>query len=223
MSLKIKTLSLGPIDNLSYILFDEKSKKAMIIDPNWNSKAFLDIINKENLLLEGIIITHTHNDHINALDDIIKFKQNLIIHISEEEKEYWGKKYLNFSTHKNNDIINIGEKQLKVLLTPGHSIGHICLLGEKELFSGDTLFIYGCGHCLSKGSNPKKLFFSLQKIKKLDNNLIVYPGHHYGITKTSTLKEQKKGNPFLLIEDEDEFIDYRMNKHNRSTPYTPIE
>ena len=227
MSLEVFTIEHGN-SNLSYVIKDKKTNKSAVIDPNFNAKKFAEILEKTHSQLERIFLTHSHDDHTNALEDLLSlYSADLPIHISQKELNYWERNDHNFFIHSKENkknIVYLGETAIKILFTPGHTAGHICLLTSNKLFSGDTIFIYGCGHCRSKhkGSNPSELFDSLQMIKSLDNHIIVYPGHNYGNKTTTTLGEQKKGNPFLKFTEREKFIKYRLFEHNRSTPYTPI-
>ena len=222
LSFDIFTLEIGGDNNLLYIVKDKATNETIVIDPAWDCKRIINLLKENHCNLTSIVLTHTHNDHINALDDLLIYR-SVPIHISTREKDFWGRDDLNFIEYQNDEeLIQLGETQFKVYHLPGHSIGSMAIYSQGHLFLGDTLFVYGCGHCRSTGANPKELFHSLQKIKKLfTDEVIIYPGHDYGITKTSTIGEQKLGNPFLLINNEEDFVEYRMVKHNRSIPFGP--
>ena len=224
LSFEIFTLELEGQDNLLYIIKDKASKKTFILDPAWDSKKIIKTLEENDCNLVGIILTHSHYDHVNAIDEILAYR-SVLVHISKQEREFWGREGLDFIDYeKDGEIITLGETQFIVYHFPGHSIGSIAIYSQNQLFLGDTLFVYGCGHCRLPSANPKELYQSLQRIKKIfSDEVIIYSGHDYGITKISTIGEQKKGNPFLLIENEQEFIDYRMFKHNRSIPYSGVD
>ena len=123
------------------------------------------------------------------------------------------------------DIIKLGEVEIKIIETPGHTAGGVCYLLDEHLIAGDTLFVYGVGICSLAGSNPVTLFHSLKKlIDQVPDDIHLLCGHNYGSEITTTIAEQKKANPFLLIKDEDTFVRYRMHVHDstRSYPMSPM-
>lgn len=91
--------------------------------------------------------------------------------------------------------------------------------------TGDTLFVYGCGRCDLTGGDPEQMHTTLSKMKQqLDANTLIYPGHNYASKQHSTMSEQLEGNPFLHFHTCEDFVEYRMHKHDkvRSTPYQPV-
>ena len=116
----------------------------------------------------------------------------------------------------------LGESQIKVLHTPGHTPGSACYQLGNEIITGDTLFVFGCGRCDLNGGSPLEMFETLKKMKQeLPDDMLIHPGHNYSVKKTSTFAEQIEGNPFLHYDDEAEFINYRMDVHDktRDEPY----
>ena len=224
LSFEIFTLELEEQDNLLYIIKDKKSRKSFVLDPAWDGKKIIKTLKEKDCDLVGIILTHSHYDHINAIDEILAYR-SVPVHINKQERNFWGREDLNFIDYeKDGEIISLGETEFVVYHFPGHSIGSMAIYSQRQLFLGDTLFVYGCGHCRLPSANAQELYKSLQRIKKnFTDEVIIYSGHDYGITRTSTIGEQKKGNPFLLIENEQEFVDYRMFKHNRLIPYSAVD
>ena len=120
-----------------------------------------------------------------------------------------------FHTVEDGDTFSLGETEVKIIETPGHTAGGICYLLDDHLIAGDTLFVYGVGICGLPGSNPIQMFHSLNKIKtQVPDEVHLLCGHNYGSEITTTIAEQKRANPFLLIEDEDAFVRYRMYVHD---------
>ena len=114
---------------------------------------------------------------------------------------------------------------IEVLHTPGHTPGSACYHVGENLIAGDTLFVFGCGRCDLAGGDPNEMFTTLKRIKtELPGETILYPGHNYSETTTSTIKEQVEGNPFMHFDNEKDFIQYRMVEHDkvRHSPYGPI-
>ncbi len=122
-----------------------------------------------------------------------------------------------------NDTITLGNKQIQVIATSGHTVGSLCYKIDNTLFTGDTFFIDGCGRCNFSESNIDAMWESLQKLKKLPDNTVIYPGHHYGLTTTDTIGNQKKTNPYFIIDDKEFFIEFRQHLQGkyRSIPFAP--
>jgi len=220
----IKTFDVGPMQNLIYVITDNDTKESAIVDPAWDMTKIYEYLNNNNLILKKILLTHSHNDHVNAVDeDLSNFDTQ--IHINKKEKVFWAKDYDNFSINYGGDIIYLGKTQIKSLHTPGHTPGSTCYYVGNNLIAGDTLFVFGCGRCDLHGGNPEEMYHTLKDIKdNLDSETIILPGHNYSIKKQSSLKEEINGNPFMRFDNVDRFIDYRMTLHDkiRHSPYAPI-
>ena len=110
-------------------------------------------------------------------------------------------------TVKDGDSIKFGCSELLVYHTPGHSKDSICLVGDGKIFSGDTLFVGNCGRVDLPGGSPKELYHSLfDVVAKLDETLVMYPGHDYGSNPTSTISNEKNTNPVIQPISEEEFV-----------------
>jgi glyoxylase-like metal-dependent hydrolase (beta-lactamase superfamily II) len=189
-----------------YIVYDVNLKKAIIIDPGEQAQKVINKIETLNLQPELLINTHGHFDHIFS-DDIIREKYNIPLAIFKDDVEMLSDSNLNLSQYMDNpitikqaDIIFDKEEvketsfgKYKVIHTPGHSKGSICILTDDILFSGDTVFKYSIGRTDLPGGNYNELMQSLEKIKKLPKNIIIYPGHG----PVTTLKEELENNPYF--------------------------
>jgi len=112
---------------------------------------------------------------------------------------------------KDGDTISIGEIKGKIIHTPGHTPGGMCILFDTKLITGDSLFVEGCGRVDFEGGNVDQMWESLQKLKALDETIEVYPGHDYGSIKHSTIKHEKEHNRFMLCKTKEEFLKKRLN------------
>ena len=197
------------MQNFIYIIGDEKSKDAAIVDAGWEIDKLIDIANKEKLKIKKIILTHSHYDHVQKADELAS-KTNADVYFHELELDQIKKiiKNPNITIHKlkNNDEIKIGNLKIKVIHTPGHTPGAICLLFENKLITGDTLFVNAVGRTDLAGGDTAKLFESLQKLKKLNDDVEVYPGHDYGEIPFSTIGNEKKNNPYFKCESKEQFL-----------------
>jgi len=204
--MKIAQIPVGSMLNFSYIVYDEKNSIGAVIDPSWDLEKLLVFLEKNNITAKYIINTHTHFDHILGNDHISEITKAKII----QHEKSTQKKGRSVVDHEN---ISIGELNLEVLYTPGHSEDSICLIVNKEsIITGDTLFVENCGRVDLPGSNPEKMYDSLSKVANLDDSLVVYPGHNYGSTPTSTILNEKTNNPMLNFKTKEAFLKYMVNE-----------
>ncbi len=223
-TLSVKTFDVGPMLNIIYLIWDKKTNEATLVDPAWDLKDVFDFIKKNKLNLKSILLTHSHHDHVNAIDLLLE-KYDLPIYINKKEADFWNKKYDNLISMHSEDKVYLGKSQISSIHTPGHTPGSSCYLFDNHLIAGDTLFVFGCGRCDLHGGNPEEMYNSLKKLKEnLNKKTIIMPGHNYSIKRQSTLHEEINGNPFFNFNNLSAFIQYRMHDHDktREEPYSPI-
>ena len=196
-------------DNYSYLIKDNFSNKSIIIDPA-EAGPILEYINKNDLNLKSILITHHHDDHTAGVDDILK-SQNVLV---------YSPSYKIFGTTnlvKHNSIIDLDFIKIEVLETPGHTLDHVVYYNKKNkiLFSGDTLFRLGCGR-IFEGS-IEMMYQSLKKIERIDNNTLVYCGHEYTLNNLSFL-ESIFPNHEELSKIKEKII-HQLHRSNSSIPF----
>ena len=193
--------------NFSYLIWCEKTKLAAIIDPAVNPIKILEKIEQLNLTLTKILITHTHHDHYQYLTDYIYKYPNIELCCNEQSIKMFAD--LNTKPIENNEIISIGEILLISLFTPGHYHDSICYWNKTDgvVFTGDTMFVGRTGRVKSATSNIEELYDSIYKILLLlPGETIVYPGHHYGFSKTITIKNNIKNSHFFQCKTLNDFI-----------------
>ena len=197
----VHQIPVGPMQNFSYIIVDEDTNESIIVDPSWNLMELELIIKENNLKIKYIVNTHYHDDHTRGNEEMVtSTKAPIIQHESSTLK--------NDITVKDGDFIEFGNSKLKVLHTPGHSTDSICLVGDGKLFSGDTLFVGNCGRIDLPGGSASELYHSLfDVLYSLDDNLVLYPGHNYGPTETSTIGKEKMTNMIMQKRTEQQFLD----------------
>lgn len=222
MSHYIKTLALGTMGNLIHLIIDKATQQAFVIDPGWDCDAILETLDHQQAALSGILLTHSHTDHVSAVNDLLAV-QEVPVYLSRNEFRL-GKVRLKqpcFLTDE--QLLVLGETSVQVIATAGHTTGSVCYYVGDDLITGDTLFIDGCGRCNFLESDVEKMWESLQRLKELPDNTMIYPGHHYGQHPSDTLGRQKQTNPYLLIDDKDFFVEFRMDlqAQYRSIPFTP--
>jgi glyoxylase-like metal-dependent hydrolase (beta-lactamase superfamily II) len=187
-------------DNFSYIIADDATKEAAVVDPNFNKNAIIQIIKDQNLNLKYIINTHHHMDHTASNEDFrSKFGAKVVAHklafINKDVSVVDGAS------------IKVGKILIKVIHTPGHTPDSICLLADDKLLTGDTLFVGECGRTDLPGGSAEDMYHSLfDKLMKLDDNIRVYPGHDYGPKTHSTIGAERRTNYTLQKRTVEEFI-----------------
>jgi len=196
-------MPVGQMANFTYVIADEESGDAAIIDPSWELDRIFHTLNKNGWRAKYVINTHTHFDHVLGNEQVREITGAKIIQHKNSQLE----KDIAVS---DGDVIEIGSIKLHVLHTPGHSTDSICLLLDGQLiFTGDTLFVGNCGRTDLPGSDPKEMYHSLiDRLSKLDDKLIVYPGHNYGPSPTSTIGLEKKTNHVLKQRTKEEFLEF---------------
>jgi len=202
--LTIEQIKVG-LDNFSYIIYCSVGKKAAIVDPGFDAFKTLKFISSKNLKLEYIIVTHYHSDHSSESQRIKNLIPPSKIVASEEDGKTLGMKPDIIVS--DGDRLKLGEVNIDFILTPGHTLGSICIIVDNEaLITGDTLFIGDCGRTDLPGGNLAQMYKTLhEKIMPLPDHLIVYPGHDYGNKPSDTLGNQKRTNKTLLAKNLDEF------------------
>lgn len=203
--MRIVQISVGNMQNFSYVIYDEHDKVGVVIDPSWELEKIFDILEKNKISAKYIINTHTHFDHVLGNDQVAEITKAPII---QHEKSIIKKD----RSVREGEIINIGKMELEVLYTPGHSEDSICLIvNKKSIVTGDTLFVGNIGRVDLPGSSPGNMFDSLSRVSKLEGSLVVYPGHNYGITPTSTILNERTNNPMLNFKSKEAFLKYMVN------------
>lgn len=200
-----KQLKVGEYGNFSYVLGCEKTGKGCVIDPGWRPDLILKETEKNNIEIVYILNTHYHHDHTNA-DLEIKEKTGAKIVLHKEDARYL-ENNLGVSPDikaEDGQVFNVGDLEICLIHTPGHTPGSSCYLVEGKLFTGDTLFQIKCGRTDFRGGNTGQMFESMTKLRKMDDELLVYPGHDYGGPRFKTLGELKMTNPALAATDFDD-------------------
>ncbi len=221
---EIETMELGPMENFIYLITDKKTKRTAVVDPAWEVPEILARAAEKGLSITDILLTHSHHDHINGIEQVLaKFDAQL--HLSKPEAEFWGKHLDLPSLHHGGDTIQLGDTEIKLLLTPGHTPGSACYQLGNDLITGDTLFVFGCGRCDFSGGDPEVMYDTLGHMgRDLPASTRILPGHNYAVISTSTMAEQLAGNPFMHFHDKADFVEYRMHIHDktRQGPYQAV-
>lgn len=196
----IKPIIAGIYEEVAYIVMDEDTKDAFIVDPGGNGELIEAEVKALDADIKYILITHGHFDHVGAVEYIAD-KFNVPFYISKEDEEWISKDNYVFGNLRKadgylseGDSLKIGNKDVKVISTPGHTPGGLCFLVGKDLFTGDTLFRGSVGRTDFPGGNSVALISSIKKkLVPLEDDIRVYPGHG----DSSTIGFEKEINPYL--------------------------
>lgn len=194
----VKQLSVGTMANFVYLLVDEKSLEAAVIDSGWETEPIVRAASEAGAKVKYAVATHGHFDHTSTLPEISERLDAKVV--AHQDSPIRCDLRVN-----DGDELKLGGKRLRILHTPGHTEDSICLYDGREVFTGDTLFVGTIGRF--ERMRAEAMYRSLtQVILKLPDATIMYPGHDYGDVPFRTLREEREANPFLLARDLRSFL-----------------
>ena len=206
----LKQYEVGRFSVFSYLIGDENVKEALVIDPADNADLLLSEAESHGVRIKYIVNTHCHVDHIMGNQEMVKRTQaKIVIHEGDAEGLTRTPSTLldmfgavpsppADTLVKQGDVIQVGNIGLQVLHTPGHSPGGMSLYVDGAVFTGDTLFVGSVGRTDFPGSSFAQLQMSIrEKLYVLPGKTVVFPGHNYGPTPTSTILFERRNNPFV--------------------------
>ncbi|MEM3627076.1 MAG: MBL fold metallo-hydrolase [Candidatus Bathyarchaeia archaeon] len=199
-------IRMGAGMNFTYVFGDEKSGEAAVVDPGCDVEKILEAIKQLQVHIRYIFNTHSHVDHTAGNSKIKRItKAKVVMHaLAPLPKDV---------AVKDQDCICVGDLIVKVIHTPGHTPDGICLLVDKKLFTGDTLFVGECGRTDLPGGNAEDMYRSLfEKILSLSDDVEVYPGHDYGKRPYSTIGHERKTNYTLEKRSLEEFLQFMQEQ-----------
>jgi len=187
---------------LTYLIVDEVSKEAALIDPvDTHVEDYLDLIKSQGVKLKYTLETHVHADHITGSG---KLRQ--LLGIQTAVSQQCGAESADVQLN-DGDELSLGQQVIKVIATPGHTAGSVSFIWQDKVFTGDALLINGCGRTDFQSGNAAALYDSItQKIFSLPNETLIYPGHDYNGKRVSNVAQEKGSNVRLANKTKDEFI-----------------
>lgn len=203
--MKIETFCVGMVRTNCYLVYDEESHNAFLIDPGDSAEQILNRISELSLYLRYIVLTHGHFDHVLAVPQILQ-KTNAKL-IASKHEDIGDAEACGFNTFRQSrftplvadyvvgdkDILQVGNMKLQFMETPGHTTGSMCILVDDTIFTGDTLFAGSCGRCDLPGGSFELMLKSLKKLSELPGEYQILPGHE----GRSTLLHEKRSNPYM--------------------------
>ena len=202
------------MENFIYFIGDKETNEVVVIDPAWDVNCLLEEAKRENLKIKAVLVTHGHFDHTNGVEELLK-NLDIPVYIHKNEMAFfkfnWVKE--NIKTVNSGDKLKIGNIEVQFVHTPGHTPGSQCFLVSNNLVSGDTLFINGCGRCDLPGGNVEQMFDTISnKLMKMEDDTIIFPGHNYADKTNDTLRNQKITNPYMQYDNLMAFVGKRLPK-----------
>jgi glyoxylase-like metal-dependent hydrolase (beta-lactamase superfamily II) len=198
--MRVQAFIVGVLATNCYVVNCRDTGNAVIIDPGFDSDAEAEqvfrYVDEEKLKIKFVVDTHGHSDHIGG-NNVLRKRYGVAVCVHELDAQELSSSekgtLLPNIMFRDGDWVEFADAKLKVVHTPGHTPGSICLLGEKLVFTGDTLFAGGIGRTDFPGGSDRDMKVSLEKVLRLPDGLSVYPGHG----PATTISEEKRSNPFL--------------------------
>ncbi len=198
----VSSIQVGQLGTNCYLFGDESAGVCAVVDPGDDAKKIARVIEQSGLTLTYIFATHGHFDHVFGLPELMRLYPEAKVYIHREEVDLSGtpQNYMKLSMAEQKlnycdegDVIPLGNLQIEVMNTPGHSKGSLVLKVGESLFAGDTLFRGSCGRTDFMGGSYKEMVHSLKRLHDLPGDYNVYPGHD----APTTLEEERRNNPFM--------------------------
>src|SRR5258705_11328484 len=184
----------------SYLIGDRETGDAVVVDPAYAAQDLVDALEADGMHLSGVLVTHHHPDHVGGsmmgfelkgLAELLE-RVSVPVHVNSLEADWvsrtTGIARSELTAHEHGDVVSVGDIDIELLHTPGHTPGSQCFLVDGMLVSGDTLFLEGCGRTDFPGSDPAAMFDSLQRLASLPKETVVFPGHRYSMPSFGSLE-----------------------------------
>ena len=186
----VKQIQSSMLDNFSYVIGCEKTMEGLVVDPAGNVDPIMNEVKDSNLTIKYIFNTHGHHDHTLGNQQLKGYTgASIVMHKLDADR------YPDVDIFIDKEqSLKVGEITFQIIHTPGHTPGGICLYAERQLFTGDTLFVGDSGRTDLAGGHRPTLGASIRKLMQLPDDTIVWPGHDYGPTPHSTIAWEKQHN-----------------------------
>jgi glyoxylase-like metal-dependent hydrolase (beta-lactamase superfamily II) len=203
--------------NFAYLIGDHQTGDCLVVDPAYAAGDLVDALEADGMHLSGVLVTHHHPDHVGGsmmgfelkgLAELME-RVSVPVHVNSQEALYvsriTGIGIRDLTEHEHGDKVSVGDIDIELLHTPGHTPGSQCFLLDGRLVAGDTLFLEGCGRTDFPGGDSDEMFRSLQKLAQLPGDPTVFPGHWYSQEPSASLSEVKRSNYVYRVSDLDQW------------------
>lgn len=198
--------------NFVYLIGDRESGECLAVDPAWDVDGLIALAEADGMRIAGALATHYHPDHVGGEIFGIRIaglarlleQRPMKVHAHRAEvpgiRQVTGLSASDFVPHEGSDVVQVGAIPIELVHTPGHTPGSQCFLVGDRLVAGDTLFVQGCGRVDLPGGDPDEMYRTLtQRLARLPETTVLYPGHDYGPTPTSTLGQERRQNVYMQV------------------------
>ena len=192
--------------NFAYLIGDRQTGDTVVVDPAYAAQDLVDVLETDGMHLSGVLVTHHHPDHVGGsmmgftlkgLAELLE-RVSVPVHVNVHEADWVAKvtgiARSELTAHEHGDKVLVGDIDIELLHTPGHTPGSQCFLLDGRLVAGDTLFLEGCGRTDFPGGNVDDMFRSLQALAHLPGDPTVFPGHWYSAEPSAALSEVRDSN-----------------------------
>ncbi len=192
--------------NFVYAIGDRTTGECVLVDPAYDPAGLVDTVAADDMRVVGVLATHYHPDHVGGsmmghtlqgVADLLE-RVSCPVHVQRDEVEWvtktTGLTAAQLKAHDSGDVVAVGGIEIQLVHTPGHTPGSQCFLVEGKLVSGDTLFLDGCGRTDLPGSDQMQMLQSLKRLSKVDDDVILYPGHRYSLASSASMGSVKQAN-----------------------------
>jgi glyoxylase-like metal-dependent hydrolase (beta-lactamase superfamily II) len=199
------------------LIGDRQTRDTLVVDPAYAAGDLLDALEADGMHLSGVLVTHHHPDHVGGsmmgfelkgLAELLE-RVSVPVHVNSHEALFvsriTGISLRDLTEHEHGDKVSVGDIEIELLHTPGHTPGSQCFLLDGRLVAGDTLFLEGCGRTDFPGGDSDEMFRSLQKLAQLPGDPTVFPGHWYSLEPSASLSEVKRSNYVYRVADLDQW------------------
>lgn len=205
--------------NFVYLIGDTETREVVVVDPAYAVRDLVRLCEADDMTLTGVLATHFHPDHIggdlwgHSIEGVVDLLevQGMKVHAQREEapwiKRSAGLSDTDLALHDSGDRMQVGEIEIELIHTPGHTPGSQCFLVDGRLVAGDTLFLQGCGRTDLPGGDPKALYRSVtQKLAHVPDDAILFPGHLYAPEPSSSMGVTRRANTVFKPKNEAEWM-----------------
>lgn len=186
--------------NFAYAIGDRDSRQCVLVDPAYAVDDLVDIVEADGMDVVGVLATHYHPDHVGGsmmdheIDGVARLLERVQcpIHVQTDEVAWvqrtTGVGEADLVAHEPGDVVTVGEVDITLVHTPGHTPGSQCFLVDGRLVAGDTLFLEGCGRTDLPGADASAMFDSLRTLAELPATTVLFPGHRYSLASSATME-----------------------------------